>query len=276
MRLLPFSLLCALLAWLPSAALSQPEVDERGSLSGRVLWEGDVPVVEPFAVRTNGHFARTKLIGKHFPNPHVPIIDEASRGVQGAVVWLRDVDVKKSRPWDHPPVHVEQADFQFAVRQGEATSNVGFVRCGDPVEFVSLQSELHILRARGDAFFALPFVQPRQPTVRKLGRAGLVELSSGNGFYWMSAHLFVRPDPYITRTDAQGRFHLTDVPAGEYAIVCWMPNWNIMRREREPEAGSVNQIMFAKPVELERRITIEPRKESQANFTVYQQQFQQY
>ena len=65
----------------------------------------------------------------------------------------------------------------------------------------------------------------------------------------MHAHLFVAEHPYYARTDKQGHFRLERVPKGSYEIVCWMPSWQIVRKDRDPESFQLARITFAAPVE---------------------------
>jgi len=245
-----------------------------GTVRGQIVWEGELPNVAPFRVRTHGHFARQHLLGKSFDNPNLPIVDPATGGVRDAVVFLCGIDNCKAAPWEHPPVSVELQNFQFLVRQGYERSRVGFVHKGDKVKFRSLTSTTHVLRARGDAFFSLPFVEPNRDTVRQFDRTGLVELTSGAGYHWMHAHLFVSDHPYIARTDAHGRFQLKDVPAGECSIVCWMPNWRIDQYTRETESGYIKHATYGKPLEQESRITVEAGREASMQFRVYREMFE--
>src|SRR5262249_48652253 len=149
-----------------------------------------------------------------------PVIAAGNRGVVGAVVFLRGVDPRQSRPWDLPPVVVEMCDFNYRVRQGTAVTRAGFVRRGAAGAFVSRPDVFPSLRARGDAFFTLAFLDPGQTQQRVFDRDGVVELSSAAGYFWARAHLFVTEHPYFALTDSTGRFTLPRVPPGEYELVC--------------------------------------------------------
>src|SRR5262249_30904512 len=152
-----------------------------------------------------------------------------------AVVYLRGVDPARARPWDHPPVCVELRDYQIHVRQGDEEGRVGFVRRGAEVTAVSREPVFDSLQARGAAFFTLAFPDPDRPRTRRCPRAGVVELSSGVGHFWMRGHLFVSDHPYLARTDAAGRFSLPRVPAGRYELVCWLPDWHESSHERDAD-----------------------------------------
>jgi hypothetical protein len=226
-----------------------------GTVQGQVAWSGDIPDVPPLRIRPVANDPRE--LGETRPNPHAPVIDPASRGLAGAVVFLRGVDPERSRPWDHPPVRVVMNDFRIDVVQGESRGRVGFVRRGDAVEMVSTQEVFHSLRAGGDAFWTLAFPDPDRPLTRRLNHAGVVELSSGAGYFWMSGHLFVVEHPYFTTTDAEGRFTLPRVPPGQYELVCWHPAWQVRRRDRDPESMRVSRQEFAPPLTWVQAVTVE-------------------
>src|SRR5205814_2896267 len=118
-----------------SAAVSHFDATTAGTVQGRVLWRGAIPDLKPatFPVQLpNGFHWDTR------PAPNAPDIDFATRAVRNAVVFLRGVDPAAARPWDLPPVSVEQRDMLFRVIQGEGSPRtVGFVRRGDSVELVS-------------------------------------------------------------------------------------------------------------------------------------------
>jgi hypothetical protein len=201
-------------------------------------------------------------------NPNVPRIALSSRGVRHAVVSLSGVDPRRSRPWDLPPVRVEQSGKQFHVRQGRTNSRVGFVRRGAVVEMLSRDADFYSLHAGGAAFFTLAFPDPDQPCRRRLDHKGLVELSSGAGHYWMRAYLFVDDHPYYARTDARGRFTLDRVPPGRYRLTCWLPDWHALRHERDPETGMVTRMTFAPPVRRDQQVTVRTGANPPVHFDV--------
>lgn len=237
------------------------DLSAAGTVSGRVVWQGDPPLVSLLDMRTDPPVARGKT-----PNPNAPEIDATRRGVANAVVFLRGIDAGKGRPWHHPPVRVEMRDVLLHIRQGQTVSRVGFVRTGDAIEMVSREPILHGLEVRGAAFFSLRFVEPDVPATRRLANKGLVELRSAMPYCWMRAYLLVDDHPYYARTGPAGRFTLEQVPPGSYQVVCWMPNWHIVRKERDPENGLVNRLLFAPPVEVEEKVTIEPGESREVSF----------
>ena len=182
------------------------------------------------------------------------------------MVFLRGVDPRRSRPWDHPPVRVELRDYQIHVCQGDREGASGFVRRGESIEMVSRQSLFHTLRVRGVSFFARAFPDADCPCTQPLERSGLVELSSGSGHFWMRGRLFVDDHPYYTHTNAQGHFTLPQVPPGRYDLVCWMPNWHEAFRELDAETALICRLTFRPPVEVVQPVVLAPRQAQSTAF----------
>jgi hypothetical protein len=252
----------------PTSAGSAFDPATAGIIQGQVTWNGDLPAVPPLVT-----WAPLKLLhppaGRHtFDNPHAPHIDPQTRGVAGAIVFLRGIDPRRGRPWDHPPVHVEQRGYQFHVRQGDAVAKTGFVRRGGALEMVSGDAEFYALHAGGAAFFSLMFPDPDQPLTRRLTDNGLVELTSAAGHFWARAYLFVDEHPYYTRTDEQGRFTLPQVPPGRHEVVCWLPSWREAEHQRDPETGLVTRLIFQPPVERHETVALEPRQTGTVSFAL--------
>src|SRR5437868_1206868 len=106
------------------------------------------------------------------------------------------------------------------------------------------------------AFWSLTFPDLDRPRARRLDQPGLVELTSGAGYYWMHGYLWVGEHPYFALTGPAGRWELTGVPPGDYELVVWHPNWRVERRERDPENGAVVRAYFRPPVERVLRVTV--------------------
>jgi hypothetical protein len=228
------------------------------SVTGRVIWLGTVPHVDPVTTFRAQPGAPAVPILRAAPN--VPAVDSKG-GVAGAVVFLRGVDPAAARGWDRPPVTVELHDERPMIRQGNGPPGaIGFVHRGDEVSIVSRQTLFHTLRARGAAFWTVSLPDPDRPRSRRLDRPGVVELSSGANNYWMRGYLWVCDHPYYVMTDAAGRWVLSGVPAGEYDLVAWLPDWRTERQERDPETGLVARYVFWPPFEVTRRVTVDSEK----------------
>jgi hypothetical protein len=241
------------------------DAERAGAIEGRVVWDGPVPDVPSFNFLPGPDVMPPN--GTPPPNPMRPRVDPASKGVADVVVFLRGIDAAKARPWPHAPVSVELTRREMRVVQGEIVSRIGFIRRGDSFEAASREPTYHALRARGAAFFTLPFVDADRPSRRQLDHLGIVDLSSGSGLYWLHARLLVVDHPYYVRTDQDGRFRLDQVPAGRYEAVCWLPSWIVAHKDRDPESGLISRVIFAPPIEQSEMITVDAGRACEMQFS---------
>ena len=243
-----------------------------GTVRGRVTWVGDVPRVAPFEIATwaDSSSPRPRLVRE---NPHAPIVDTETQGVAGAVVFLDNVDAQRARPWDHAAVCVEFRNRRLLVLQGGTPVPAGFVRLGDAITMVSREPEFNALHASGAAFFSLAFPDADRPLTRVRKTRGHLELTSTAGAYWMRGHLFVDDHPYYAQTDRQGHFDLRKVPPGRYRVVCWLPNWHVLGRDRDAESGLVTRLAFRPPLRLEQDVVLGAGGEAKIEFRIDQAMF---
>ncbi len=229
-----------------------------GKISGSVTWDRDCPIpavpqVYDRRPRSDGNGYDTRIL----THPYAPNIDQFTRALKGAVVYLRGVNPVRAKPWDLPTVTVEVRDSQIVVKQGDRPpGRVGFVRQGEPVKMQSSEPFHHVLRGRGAAFFALPFPDPEKPLEHRFETYGRVELTSAAGFHWHAADLFVCDHPYYAVSDSNGMFAFTQVPEGTYELVVWHPNWTTTASERNPETSLVQRVVYAAPLESSRPVMV--------------------
>ncbi len=242
-----------------------------GTVRGTVVWQGPHPTVPPFEYRPKLESPAAER--ESFPNPNAPAVDVQTRGVANAVVFLRGVDLQRSRPWDHAGVFVEWTGKNLRIEQGNEPVGSAFARRGEPLTIKSGDDRLHILRAGGAAFFSLTFKESHRPRQRWLDANGVVELTSAVGHFWQRGYVFVDDHPYYARTDAQGRFVLPRVPEGTYRVVCWIPNWRVQEQERDPESALVRFVTFAPALELEQTVEVGRGAEATSQFRVEAKQF---
>lgn len=200
--------------------------------------------------------------------PNVPAVDPKTRGVAGVLVYLKGITTS-AREWDHPSVALELNDERPMIRQGDAgPQSLGLVRCGDEITIVNKQDRFHSARARGAAFWTFTLPDADKPITKRLDQPGIVELSSAAGYYWMHAYLFVSEHPYCAVTNAAGEFEIPNVPPGEYELVTWMPSWDVIRRERDPESTAVVRVAFSQHHEWRQRIAVRPTETATATISV--------
>ena len=256
----------------PVVLAAQFDAEQTGTIRGRVTWTGSIPESNSFR---DAHVTTPAIaVQSDAKNRLLPRINPQGNGVVEAVLFLRRVDPTRSRPWDLPPLRVEMKDRLISVAQGEPALHItGFVRAGDSVQMVSHSPLLEMLRARGAAYFTLPFPEPERELSRPFSKPGSVELSSGAGNYWARSWIFATEHPYYSRTDADGRFSLEMVPEGSYELVCWMPNWKTERFERDPENLNVARLWFHPPLEKNLAVKVRRGATTEAEFVVRETDF---
>jgi hypothetical protein len=246
--------------------------DDCGTVAGFVTWVGPIPTVEP-AVRVVPRADGSGVDTHTVPMANAPRIAPFTRGLAGTVVFLREIDSARARPWDLPDVVVEFRAEQISVQQGNVSARAGFVRRGQKVTFRSAEGtrdkpEFRLLRGRGAAYFAIPFPDHDCPRERVFDTCGRIELTSASGEYWQAADLFVCDHPYYAVTDVDGRFHFPLVPAGRYELVAWHPHWVATRTERNPETCLPSRLIYAPPLERSRPVVVAPGRTALANLTL--------
>lgn len=244
-----------------------------GSMSGTIRWQGNLPQAPPFKIfGLPGDYPVD--VRKDQPNPNVPRIDPKTMALADVVVFLRNVDPHKAKPWDQSTPSIELHDRRIHINQGGVSSNVGWARVGATVEVFNRDPHFHMLRGRGAAFFSLPFAASSGPSRPRLDKPGVVELSSGSFFFWMHGYLLIAEHPYYARSDATGHFVLNKVPAGNYELVCWLPNWRVAKRIRDPETGLIIQVDFEPPVEHVRKVKVNTGENRDLSFIWSDHDFQ--
>jgi len=235
-----------------------------------VLWQGPRPEIHSYRDARISVGAEVDTID--MINPAIPKI-EAGNGVGQALVFIRKVDPELSKPWDIPAPQVLAHDNLLHIRQIDRQVSAGIVRRGSEIELGSTNAGVDLLRAEGSAFFTLAFPENSQPLARAFDRAGVVEFSSAVARYWARAWLLVIDHPYACITDDAGRFTLSGVPAGTYELVLWMPNWNVVKFDRDPELLRVSRVWHAAPLEKSTTVVVKRGERMQTNFGVGSNEF---
>ena len=173
------------------------------------------------------------------------------------LVFLRKVELARSRPWSHDPVEVAFDDARLQIHQGGRKTRLGIVRRGDEIACVAREKRNHTLEAAAaPAFSRCRLLCPTKSPAASWNSPGILELSSGSALYWLRGHLWIGEHPYAAVTNAAGEFELAQVPAGTYELVCWMPSWHVKRRERGPELGEIERLIFEPGVEQSAEIAV--------------------
>jgi len=179
-----------------------------GSITGKVVFNGAVPTKKIIPTKD------VDLCGGPYEEKLVEVGPD--KGVQAAVVYLAQVAKGKAWPAQPKPPEVDNVKCKFAphiqvIRPGKLD-----VVNGDPV-----LHNTHGYYGKRTAFnLALPNKDQRIPV--ELPRAGEVRLDC-DAHGWMEGWIYVVDNPYYALTGADGKFSITDVPAGSYTLIATQP-----------------------------------------------------
>jgi plastocyanin len=117
---------------------------------------------------------------------------------------------------------IEPKNVDVANQKCRFTPHVAAIAKGTTVNIINSDSTLHNTHAyaKSATLFNMALPKQGQKIEKKIDRTGPVEIKC-DVHSWMKGWLYVTDHPYVTVTDAEGNFTLTDVPAGTYQIQAW-------------------------------------------------------
>ena len=135
-----------------------------------------------------------------------------------AIVWVEKKGMSYPKPATQKPVTISQRGYQFRPA-------VLAVQTGTPVVFPNQDDEFHHVfsYSKPHPFDLGRFRQGETPGARILEKPGLIKIYCEIHKH-MRCRLLVLDSPWHAVTDAQGRFKITGIPAGDYEIKALLPS----------------------------------------------------
>jgi plastocyanin len=200
--------LCAIVVALPmvvpAQAYDEGPVTGGGTLSGKVVFRGTAPTRKIIPTKD------VEVCGAPREEPMIQVGPD--QGVQNAVVYLTQVAKGKAWPAPGKPPEIDNVKCRFV-------PEVQVIRAGK-MEVVNTDPVLHNTHGYYDkrtAFnLALPNQGQRIPV--DLTRPGTVRVDC-DAHGWMEGWVYVVDNPYYAVTGSDGKFNISDVPAGNYTLV---------------------------------------------------------
>ncbi len=182
-------------------------VEDGGSLSGQVLFDGQTPPPVALPVHKN-----RAVCGDSRPDESLLI--DTHGGLKNVVVILDGVHAGKNRP--SLPALLDNKHCAFVPR-------VQTVAVGQPLTLRNSDGILHNVHARQSGYetiFNLGLPYWSEKTYR-LTQPGRLLIDCDVLHTWMRAYIIVTDHPYTAVTDAAGRFIISHIPAGKYGLRLW-------------------------------------------------------
>jgi plastocyanin len=159
----------------------------------------------------------------------------SDKGVQSAVVYLADITKGKAWPAQVKPPEIDNQKCKFV-------PNIQVIRAGklDVVNSDPMLHNTHGYYGKRTAFnLALPNQGQRIPV--ELTRPGEVRVDC-DAHGWMEAWIYVVDNPYHALTSADGKFTISDVPAGTYKLVAAHPFTGLVEQSVTVAAGKPSDL----------------------------------
>ena len=214
----------------PSSAYQVTEVAGGGTIKGKVIFNGYVPI------RTVVPTKDQSVCGGVREEPEVKV--GAGNGVGDAIVYLKDIETGKAWPAAETPVLENKGCiFQPAIQ----AIPVGMLNVlnSDPI----LHNTAGYYGKRNAFNVALP--NQGQTIAVELPRAGQVRIEC-DAHGWMLGFVYAVENPYYALTADDGSFEISDVPPGKYTLIANQAHTGPVEVEVEVASGQTAEV----PVEL--------------------------
>ncbi len=213
-RTSPIIVLAALAA---SVLLQQDAVadDTWGTITGRIVSSEDAPTAVKIDVERDADVCGiVGLLDESF------VVHKDNRGIRNVAIWLdtRDeipVHPDLKDPPQEAPV-IDNRDCRFEPR-------ILTVRTGQIFELKNSDPVAHnaAVYARRNTPFS-EIIPMNQPLQKKFAKAESLPVRIDCSIHsWMKAWLIVSEHPYVAVTGKDGRFEISNVPAGEWKFRFW-------------------------------------------------------
>ena len=222
----------------PPAGAYEVVAVEGGSVSGVVRFEDAYPPREPIKTSRDVATCGLKYLSEEF------IVDPDSKGLQSVVVSLIGVEAGKPFPED-VELSLDQVGcrfephVQYGFHRGKvAASTGGSSKRGVELVIVNSDDVLHNVHGfdeRERTAFNVASV-PATTIANRVRRPGTYEVRC-DVHLWMSAWIVIVEHPYVTLSNGQGEFEITDVPPGDYELRIWHEGLGEVLRSVSVQAG---------------------------------------
>lgn len=190
-----------------TCVLAYPRPAPAGEIQGRVVVTGDVPAPKNFPITIDQYVCGTAQVAGD-------LIVSGAREIRNVVVWLENPP--PGAPSAPPPAAtpMDQKECVFVPR-------IVIVPPGGTVEFLNSDRLLHNLHSVSRENMSFNRTQPKGRTIPiSFGKPEIVRIDC-DLHSWMRGWVVVASHPFYALTDAQGRFKLDNVPAGQYTVRVW-------------------------------------------------------
>jgi len=232
-----------------------------GTIRGTVKWDGPLPHVARWEINKDPQICDP--LGEKRRDLERLIVSPGG-GVANTVVFLKNITAGKAMDLPHDRQSLNQKTCRYEPHiLLVPVESVLTVENSDPL--------LHTVFMSGSADYNLPFTARGQQISRTMPRAGVVNMRCNAGHVWMNGEIMVASNPYYAVTDSEGRFELTDVPAGQYELVAWHEGWRIVNESPVYDLQTQERLkrpVFSDPITWSKSVTVSSGETSEVHLTL--------
>lgn len=216
----------------PALPYEAVTVTNGGTIEGVAKLAAPAPTVPPLKITKNQDFCGTSI-----PNP---LYTGKDGGVKNVEVFIKAIAKGKANPTGNITLSNSHCMFDPRV-QGASVGQKVKIDSSDPI----LHTTHPEVADTGVSIYniALPF-QGFSVVTKLPETPGLIRVKC-DSHEWMRAWIWEFDHPYYATTDQDGRFKITDVPPGTYALVAWHEAMGQMEAPAAVAAGKPVTVDFS-------------------------------
>ena len=206
-------------------------------VSGVIKLDGPQPKRPPLPLTPE---SRKLYEGRPYPRDEVELVNE-KREIQNVFVYIqKGLPAGKTYSAPKKPALLDQQRSMFRPRvQGLFVGQDFAMRNSDPI--------IHNVRSLSQENRPFNIAQPAgtpDRLKRFSDKEGPIELRC-DFHRWMRAYIFVMEHPFFAITDPQGRFHIKNLPPGEYTLATWHESFGKNKQIIKVGVDGLNSVTFA-------------------------------
>lgn len=241
------------------ACLSLPSVQaqEWGNLKGQFVYDGTVP--EKKAIQAPGVNLKEPIYDETLA------VDAKSKGVANIVIYVRTKDVKVHPDYaktDKDSVQYDNNNFRFQPR-------VLTLRLSQTLELTNSDAVSHNSNFQPILDEGInPLITAGGKVQYKANREQTIPMPVGCNIHpWMKGYILSRKTPYAAVTNAEGKFEIKNLPAGDLDFQLWHEIQGFLVADPKWEKGKFTMkikpgenTLPADPMKLDPKLFVEKDK----------------
>lgn len=197
-------------AWFPPASVAP--ATGWGSVSGRIVWKGDLPIIPAVQVHidqaTFGQFLQDESL----------VVNHDHRGIANVVIFATP---RSDRVHPSFEKRAEEPAVQ-QVKNGQFFPRMVVMQPGQRLRFSNSQPVMTNYRVDSNESDNINRLVKMDDVVEwKPKKEEFFVRCSSSIYPWMSGYLVVYQSPYVTVTGKDGSFKIENLPAGDLLLTAW-------------------------------------------------------